>query len=287
MEWVKKISQLESLPGSLVWGAFTALIFWVLYKILTLAVKRYLVPKVLKPESELNFLLVWRYVWIVVASVFVLGALSGSFAALGISAAFLGMILGWSLQAPVTGIAAWFMIMLKRPFKLGDRIIIDGIVGDVTDITLTHIVLNQVGGTIGGEERSGRGVLIPNATLFNKTIHNYSFQGKYILDEVPILLTYESDLDEAEKILVAAAGRALEALTGKTREEPFVRAEFADSGVRLRLRYQARAVERQKISSTVVREVIKAVGRSRAVEFAYPHLELVNPGLLKKADRRA
>jgi len=40
------------------------------------------------------------------------------------------------------------------------------------DVTLTHIILNQVGGTVGGEERSGRAVLIPNAIMFGQVITN-------------------------------------------------------------------------------------------------------------------
>ena len=82
------------------------------------------------------------------------------------------------------------MIILKRPFKIGDRVIISGITGDVVDINLTHVLLNQVGGTIGG--------LIPNATLFGQIISNYAleeFGGKatdaptsdYILDGVQSL----------------------------------------------------------------------------------------------------
>ena len=86
------------------------------------------------------------------------------------------MVLGWSLQAPVTGIAAWLMLILKHPFKIGDRVIIAGITGDVMDITLTHVILNQVGGTVSSEERSGRGILIPNAILFAQTITNYTLE---------------------------------------------------------------------------------------------------------------
>lgn len=127
------------------------------YKLATRALRKYMKARAHKPENIQNFLLLWRYSWLGVAFILVVVSFSGSIAALGLSAAFLGMVIGWSLQAPVTGIAAWLMIILKRPFKIGDRIIISGIVGDVTDINLTHVVLNQVGGTISGEEKSGPG----------------------------------------------------------------------------------------------------------------------------------
>jgi len=155
----------------------TILVLFVAYKLTAGGLRRYLRNKAYKPENIRSFLFLWRYLWLAVIFIFALISLSGSLLSLGISAAFLGMILGWSLQAPVTGIAAWLMIVVKRPFKIGDRVIIAGIIGDVVDITLTHIVLDQVGGTIGGEEKSGRGVLIPNAILFQQSPEGLSYRG--------------------------------------------------------------------------------------------------------------
>ena len=138
-------------------AVLTVAVLFVAYKLLTRLLRRYLDRRAHKVENAKHFLMLWRYSWLGAALIFLVVSFSGSLVGLGISAAFLGMILGWSLQAPVTGIAAWLMIILKRPFCIGDRIIISGIIGDVTDINLTHIALNQVGGTIGGEEKSGRG----------------------------------------------------------------------------------------------------------------------------------
>jgi small-conductance mechanosensitive channel len=256
-------------------SALTLLAIFIAYKIVTRAVRGYLEAHAQKPENVQNFLLIWRYAWLGAAVVFALVSFSGSLTSLGISAAFLGMVLGWSLQAPVTGVAAWLMILLKRPFKIGDRIIVSGIIGDVTDITLTHVHLNQVGGTIGGEEKSGRGVLIPNATLFQQVIHNYTFESTHILDEVPVLITFESDLDEATRILLEAAAEVTKDIIKETGEDPFIRAEIADSGLRVRLRYQTVAVDRQRISSEISCIVFREFSRSDSVEFAYPHTETI------------
>ena len=256
-------------------SALTILILCLVYVLLTKALRKYLQHKAYKPENIQNFLFLWRYLWLAVIVVLALISLSGSIATLGISAAFLGMILGWSLQAPVTGIAAWLMIVLKRPFKIGDRIIVAGITGDVIDINLTHIVLNQVGGTIGGEEKSGRGVMVPNAILFQQVIYNYNFETKYILDEVPVLITYESKVSDAEQILVQAAQQVTADILEKLDRKPFVRAELADSGIRLRLRYQAQAMERQRVSSEIVKQIISEFNANPRVEFAYPHTEVL------------
>ncbi len=253
----------------------TALLMLLVYRVLTRALRRYMQAKAHKPENVQNFMFFWRYCWWGAAAVLVLVSLSGSLAALGISAAFMGMILGWSLQAPVTGLAAWLMIILKRPFRIGDRIIIAGIIGDVVDITLTHVILNQVGGTIGGEEKSGRGVLIPNAILFQQVIYNYAFETSNILDEVLVNITFESDLDEAERICCDAARRVTGQIIGTTGQEPFIRAEFMDWGLRLRLRYLTLATERQRITSEISRIVFNEVRDNPKVEFSYPHSEVI------------
>jgi len=270
-----KIMGPESSYRTIIMAGATLLGLVVVYMVLTKLIKSYLRHRGAKEENARRFLFGWRLVWMVIATIFILVSLSGSIAALGISAAFLGMILGWSLQSPVTGIAAWLMILLKRPFKIGDRIIIAGIIGDVVDITLTHVVLNQVGGTVAGEEKSGRGVIVPNAILFQQIIHNYSFESKYLLDEVPVLITYESDLPEADRICINAAQEVTGNIINATGQKPFTRVELADSGIRIRLRYQTMGTERQRISSDIVRLVVERFNATERVEFAYPHTEVL------------
>jgi len=253
----------------------TILVLLFTYWVTKRALKSYMEHRAYNEVNVLNFLAMYRYVFIFIAVVFGAIALSGSMKTLGISAGFLGMMLGWSLQAPVTGIAAWLMIILKRPFRLGDRVIIAGIIGEVTDITLTHIILNQVGGTIGGEEKSGRGVLIPNATMFGQIIYNYTLETKYILDEVPVRVTYDSDWDTAEKILLNAARQVAGDIIEDTDQEPFIRSEFFDAGVLIRLRYQSIPSERQRMSSEITKIIFHEFAKTDKVQFCYPHSEVI------------
>ena len=118
----------------------------------------------------------------------VLGRFSQFTAALS---AFAGMMLGWSLQAPVSGIAAWIMVTVIRPYKIGDRIQLQnyGLMGDIIKFTPMYLSLNQVGGTVGSEEPTGRILHVPNAVLFSAMIINTTYHQKqsaqsYILDEV-------------------------------------------------------------------------------------------------------
>ncbi|MYE87859.1 mechanosensitive ion channel family protein [Candidatus Poribacteria bacterium] len=220
-----------------------------------------------------QFIAMWRYGFLLGGIVFVIVSMSGSLAAMGLTVAFVSMILGWSLQRPVTGVAAWLMVMIKRPFMIGDRIIIQGVRGDVLEISPTHILLGEVGGTVGGEESSNRGILIPNAVLFDQMVINYavSDETKYILDEVPVRVSYDSDYKLAEETLIACAEEVTKEIVEETGKAPEVRAEFFDSGFMMRLRYQSIAVDRQKISTQIVAKVVGAFGKSDQLGFAYPH----------------
>lgn len=238
---------------------------------LTRAMKRKLTEYAFLEENAHSFLKVWNGSWKFIISILVLIAMSGSLRLLGLTAGFFGMMLGWSLQQPVTGIAAWLMIILKKPFKIGDRVIIAGITGDVTGITLTHVILNQVGGSIGGEEKSGRGILIPNAILFQHVIINYTLDQEFMLDEVPVRLTFDSDWERAKEIMIAAATEVTTDIIAKTGEEPFIRAEFLDWGILVRLRYNTIPAKRQELSTYIIEILLREFSKE------YPRVRFATP----------
>ena len=264
------------------WGddsPYKPLILTVLTLIILLNLKRFLSRKMQNQLSAKafdqknvgSFMKIWDGIWKFVIAIFALLAVSGSLGLLGLTAGFLGMILGWSLQQPVTGIAAWIMIVLKKPFKIGDRVIIAGITGDVTAITLTHVILNQVGGSIGGEERSGRGILIPNAILFQNIIVNYTLEQEHMLDEVPVRITFDSDWEKAKQILLESAKSVTTEVMKHNEQEPFIRCEFLDWGVLVRLRYLTIPARRQEISTLIIEKLLAGFKKEYpSVKFAVP-----------------
>jgi hypothetical protein len=64
------------------------------YKLATRALRKYMKARAQKPENIQNFLLLWRYSWLGGAFILVVASFSGSIASLGLSAAFLGTVLG-------------------------------------------------------------------------------------------------------------------------------------------------------------------------------------------------
>ncbi|MEM2851431.1 MAG: mechanosensitive ion channel family protein [Candidatus Bathyarchaeia archaeon] len=209
--------------------------------------------------------------------------------------AFGGMFLGWSLQQPVSGFAAWLIITLKRPFRVGDRIQLPshGLVGDVIDVGPMYTVLNQVGGAVGSEEPVGRNILIPNPMLFGNLIINYtpkveeekplSIQDRrkvpaYILDEVIARITYDSDWKIAESILLNAAREVTSDIIKETGMEPYIRSDMYDYGVYLRLRYMTLATDRPRIKYEIEKRIFEEFQKNEKVDFAIPYVYSAKKG---------
>ena len=99
----------------------TLLVLLNLKAYLTRIMRKTLKEQAFLEESATSFIKVWNTLWKFIIAVLAIMAMSGSLRLLGLTAGFFGMMLGWSLQQPVTGIAAWLMIILKKPFRIGPR----------------------------------------------------------------------------------------------------------------------------------------------------------------------
>jgi small-conductance mechanosensitive channel len=189
---------------------------------------------------------------------------------------FGGMILGWSLQAPVSGFAAWVLVSLKRPYRPGDRIQFPGLelTGDLLDVGVMYTTLDQVGGTIGSEEAVGRTVLVPNAMLFNEVVINYSMgqERAYMLDEVVVRITYDSIWDTAERILLGAAREITADIIEETGVAPYIRSDLYDYGVYMQLRYQTRVNDRAEIAYRIQRRIFEEIQKDPTVDIAIPFI---------------
>lgn len=250
----------------------------IIYKIVARAIRK-AVLKTAKTKKQKNNALVllslWRYVFVIILIFGLIFYVGGDFTGLGVWAGLFSAALGWALQRPITGIAGWIMVITKKPFQIGDRILIGNVKGDVVDIAITHIYLREIGGTIASEETSGRVIMIPNSKLFEMDIINYTLTDEYILDEVVTSITYESNLDLAIKICEDAVNKVTQDFVKDMQRPPVVRTSFQPSGIDCRTRYYVKADERIRIASNLTQEIFRKISKSKAVEIAYPHTEVV------------
>ena len=248
---------------------FNSILFFVKKRLLKRA-------KTKKQKSNVEiFHKVLKYLFILIILLFAVFSYAGSWVGFGLSVGLLSAALGWALQKPITGIAGWIMLIIKRPFEIGDRIIIGDVRGDVIDLTLTHIYIAEIGGIVKGEETSGRIIMVPNSLLFEKSIINYTQESEYVLDQVAAPVTFESDLDKVEKIFIESAKKYTRDVIKITKKQPYLRTYFQAHGILVHVRYMSPAKRIQEVSSTITREIHKRMMQTKGVELAYQHTEVL------------
>lgn len=256
--------------------AFT--IFFTIYKVIKIALLRKAKTKK-QTSNVMIFLNLIKYLFIVIFILILISSRFGTWTEFGLVVGLLTVALGFALQKPLTSMVAWIILVIRRPFVLGDRIIVGDIKGDVTDITITYLSLKEIGGTIDGEEKSGRIITIPNSLIFEREIINYTAQHDYIVDEIKTAVTYESDLKKAEEIIQRAVENIMtplwESYPKRIPKESHIRLRLRDSGIDVTVRYHVLVTKRNEISTNITREIFNKIKKAKNVEIAYPHTEVV------------
>ena len=114
-------------------------------------------------------------------------------AALGIGS----IIIGLAVQTPMKSFIAWIYILIRQPFRVGDRIQIGDATGDVIDVGYLDTTLWEFGGKyISGDHPSGRLIKFPNEKVLDEIIYNYSWPlFPYIWNEIKFYVAFNADLE--------------------------------------------------------------------------------------------
>jgi small-conductance mechanosensitive channel len=128
-----------------------------------------------------------------------------------VSLGVLSLILGFALQTPITSLLAWVYILIRRPYRVGDRIRIGQATGDVIDVSYLDTTLWEFGGEyLSTDHPSGRIIKFPNSNVLTTPVYNYSWPlFPYIWNEVKFHLAYESDLEWVAAVMKEVAEQEL------------------------------------------------------------------------------
>jgi small-conductance mechanosensitive channel len=263
---------------------FGIIIVFLIFNIILSVLKKQLLKKVKRKKQVSNVIAFFgliRFVFIILLAIIIIIAYYGNWGDVGFVAGLLTVALGMALQKPIGSVFAWLIIVSRRPFGIGDRIFISNIRGDVVDISLFHIYLEEVGGTIDGEEKSNRRVILPTSIIFDQEVINYNDRDEYILDEVTIAITYESNLEKAEKIMNDAVGKIMipvwETFQKRIPLESHTRLKCKDSSINVTVRYYSIVTKRNAIATDIIREILKKISKTKDVKIAYPHTQILLP----------
>ena len=209
----------------------------------------------------------------------------------GLSAAgfrFSDLLLGTAVFSAVIGIILaplvgnfinGVFILADQPFEIGDMIELeDGTAGFVEDITIRYTKIFTVDNTF---------LVVPNGTMRERDVTNLSAEDERTRRSIDVLVTYESDIPEARRLIERAArdcdavidgGPDIRIGVARYMAGPDCRLhEFGDNGILLRLRYWVKKPYKlAKVQSDVNTKIRQRLGDPDAnVTMAYPHRHLV------------
>jgi small-conductance mechanosensitive channel len=207
----------------------------------------------------------------------------------GSVATFLGLVsagLAIALKDLVVNLAGWAFILWRRPFDVGDRVQIGDHAGDVIDLRIFQFTLLEIGNWVDADQSTGRIIHVPNGQVLSDTLANFTRGFDYIWNELPVLVTFESDWRKAKGILADIAERHAAHLTDEAKARirevsrhfmifyttltPTVYTAVADSGVLLTIRYLCAPRQRRGSAEAIWEEILDAFAQEAGIDFAYP-----------------
>jgi len=167
----------------------------------------YFIGRVQNAVYQYNLKRVSRLVLWVVIAFFVLTIFFQNWYTAVVSFGLISLILGFALQTPITSFIGWVYILVREPYRVGDRIKIGNATGDVLDVNYLDTTLWEFGGDyLSTEHPSGRIIKFPNSTVLSSPVYNYTWPlFPYIWNEIRFQVAYNADLEFISKTMKEVA----------------------------------------------------------------------------------
>ena len=235
--WLDKIKAWLSLPllrlgdsTITLWSILTFFILFLLLLFVARKVKSWLVNHLLlktklDPGGRQAVGAITRYLIIFIGFLAILQTMRINLTTLHVIAGALGIGIGFGLQNVASNFISGLIILLERPIKIGDRIEVGKVEGDVTEIGArsTTVVTND-----------NIAIIVPNSKFITENVVNWKYTGEKVRFRVPVCVAYGSDVRLVEKVLLEVARENPNVMDDPP---PVVRfLEFGDNGMLFELR---------------------------------------------------
>ena len=195
---------------------------------------------------------------LVVICVTIMGVPSASIAAL---IASFGVAIGLALQGGLSNIAGGIMLLIFRPFKIGDYVVSGSYEGTVTGINIFYTTMRTV---------DNRRVLLPNGSISNSALVNVTAEDTRRVD-LTYTVSFESDLEKTKKVLQLVANSDSRVL--KAPAVSVVVGDYADGSYKVSVRSWCRTSDYWDVYFSMQDKVLAAFDASGIV-LGHPHLNV-------------
>ena len=174
-----------------------------------------------------------------------------------------GLAIGLALQGSLSNFAGGVLILLLKPFKVGDFISAQGIDGTVKEISIFNTKLNTFGNQL---------AIIPNGKLSNDNIINYTEEGLR-RENIIFGIGYDDDIKRAKEILLSLVNEQAEVIQLEGKMPMVVVSELGDSSVNLSVRYWANIDDFWNLRFLILEEG-KARLEAAGINIPYPQRDV-------------
>lgn len=210
-----------------------------------------------------------RYAVLALVLIMVLGQFGVQTASIIAAIGAIGLAIGLALQGTLQNIAAGIMLLVLRPFRVGEYVEVGAVAGTVEDIGLFATRLRTFDGIY---------TLAPNASLWNEPVRNLS-RNKRRRNEITIGIGYDDDIDLAQKTLTELATQDARVLADP---EPisFV-SELGASAVAVTVRYWTSGDDFQAVKDHLTKTA-KITFDRLGISIPLPQQEVIYRDMTKK-----
>lgn len=205
-----------------------------------------------------------RYAVISIGFLMILQSAGVDLSAITVLAGALGIGVGFGLQNITSNFVSGIIILFERPIKVGDRIEVNNILGDVVNISprATTIVTND-----------NISIIVPNSEFISSTVINWSHTDRLVRYNIPVGVSYNADPEAVREILLEVAAGHSGVL--KQPEPEVLLDEFADSALVFILRIWTETyTERPLILRSELNYMIFKKLKEHGVEIPFPQRDV-------------
>lgn len=187
------------------------------------------------------------------------------------SGGILAVIIGLASQEAAGSIVSGAMILISKPFKIGDIIILkeQNLRGTVRDIKINHTVIETLEKNL---------IMIPNTTMNKAIIENLTDSGNYKVSYLSVDISYDSDLNKAIEIMqtvIASHPLFFDTTDNDEVKIPVHCMDFKDSSISLRAKITTKNIEDGFQICSDCRILIKNAFDEHKIEIPYPHIQII------------
>lgn len=212
------------------------------------------------------------------AVLIIVGSFSGSLTGVLTSLSVIGAGIAFALQEVIASIAGRVAVLTGHFYRIGDRVQLGGIKGDVIDIGLLRTTIMEIGDWVKGDLYTGRVVRVANSFVFKEPVYNYSGDFEFLWDEITLPVTYGVNHTEARAMLtnvvhevageyVAPAAAQWREMLAKYRVEnarvqPMVSLVLNDNWMEFTVRYVVPFDKRRTVKDLLFTRIMDEVNNS-------------------------